>query len=68
MDASRARTGRSIASLLQAITFRPIGGADLASTLLAANLIDELVLKLNPLLLGEGIPLFSRIEKPVTLE
>lgn len=36
------------------------GGGDLAATLLAEGLIDEIILKLNPLLLGSGIPLFSR--------
>jgi dihydrofolate reductase len=35
------------------------GGADLATTLFAENLIDEIILKLNPLLFGSGIPLFS---------
>jgi dihydrofolate reductase len=36
------------------------GGGDLAATLLSEGLIDEIILKLNPLLLGSGIPLFSR--------
>jgi dihydrofolate reductase len=35
------------------------GGAELASTLLAAGLIDEVVLKLNPVIFGTGLPLFS---------
>ncbi|MCI0747092.1 MAG: dihydrofolate reductase family protein [Verrucomicrobia subdivision 3 bacterium] len=35
------------------------GGADLATHLFTAKLIDEIVIKLNPLLLGSGIPLFS---------
>ena len=35
------------------------GGADLAATLLAEGLIDEIVLKVNPVLFGSGIPLFS---------
>src|SRR5262245_54629681 len=35
------------------------GGADLAATLFAEGLVDEIILKLNPVLLGSGIPLFS---------
>ncbi|MEM7051515.1 MAG: dihydrofolate reductase family protein [Acidobacteriota bacterium] len=35
------------------------GGGRLASSLLAAGLLDELVLKLNPVVFGDGIPLFS---------
>lgn len=44
------------------------GGAELASTLLEAKLIDEIVVKLNPLLIGEGISLFSRVARPLDLE
>lgn len=44
------------------------GGAQLAATLLAAGLIDEIVVKLNPLLVGAGIPLFASIEQPILLE
>ena len=36
------------------------GGAQLASTLFAAGLVDEIVLKLNPVLFGSGIPLVGR--------
>lgn len=44
------------------------GGSDLASKLFAANLIDEIILKVNPVLFGSGIPLFSRKEKLTKLE
>jgi dihydrofolate reductase len=44
------------------------GGADLASTLLEANLIDEILIKLNPVLIGAGIPLFRRLAEPRTLK
>ncbi|MCI0661501.1 MAG: dihydrofolate reductase family protein [Acidobacteria bacterium] len=37
------------------------GGADLAAALFAEGLVDEIILKLNPVLLGSGIPLFSGI-------
>jgi dihydrofolate reductase len=35
------------------------GGASLASTLLAERLVDEVIIKLNPVLFGTGLPLFS---------
>ncbi|KST63411.1 dihydrofolate reductase family protein [Mastigocoleus testarum] len=44
------------------------GGADLAATLFAENLIDEVILKLNPFLMGSGIPLFGRAIEQTTLE
>ena len=44
------------------------GGADLAATLFAADLIDEVIVKLNPLVIGDGVPLFARVEAPVDLE
>lgn len=34
------------------------GGADLAAALLSEGLVDEIVLKLNPVVFGAGIPLF----------
>lgn len=43
------------------------GGSELAASLLAAGLIDEIIVKLNPLLIGSGIPVFARIEKPLAL-
>src|SRR5262249_31941333 len=44
------------------------GAGDLATTLFAENLIDEVILKLNPHLLGSGIPLFHGIGRPIDLE
>ena len=35
------------------------GGADLAGQCLQAGLIDEIIIKLNPFLMGKGIPLFE---------
>jgi dihydrofolate reductase len=36
------------------------GGADLASALFSAGLVDRLIVKLNPVVLGAGIPLLGR--------
>lgn len=44
------------------------GGADLATTLFAEQLIDELILKVNPVLFGSGIPLLYGIGGPIDLE
>ncbi|MEM6793630.1 MAG: dihydrofolate reductase family protein, partial [Acidobacteriota bacterium] len=35
------------------------GGGEVASTLLGAGLVDRMVVKLNPVVLGSGIPLFG---------
>jgi dihydrofolate reductase len=44
------------------------GGAALAATLFAEDLVDEIILKLNPVLFGSGIPLFSGAIKQSALE
>ncbi|TQV70668.1 dihydrofolate reductase [Exilibacterium tricleocarpae] len=43
------------------------GGADIATTLLQAGLIDSVVVKLNPVLFGSGVPLVSVISEQVGL-
>lgn len=43
------------------------GGSRLAGTLLDAGLLDELVVKHNPVLLGDGIPLFPRERRTTRL-
>ena len=43
------------------------GGGNLAGCLLKASLIDELILKVNPLIFGKGIPLFSDYDVPLSL-
>ena len=44
------------------------GGGGLATALLAEDLIDEIVLKVNPILFGTGVPLFSETIKQIDLE
>ena len=44
------------------------GGGNLAASLLEEGLIDELVVKLNPVVFGTGIPLFSGTAKQAALE
>ncbi|MCP3104377.1 dihydrofolate reductase family protein [Myxococcus sp. K15C18031901] len=44
------------------------GGGDLATQLLTAGLVDEVLIKLNPLVLGTGIPLVTRLPSHVPLE
>jgi dihydrofolate reductase len=44
------------------------GGAELATMLFDEKLIDEVVLKLNPLMFGSGIPLLYRSSRPIDLE
>ncbi|MDI3289544.1 dihydrofolate reductase family protein [Polyangium sp. 15x6] len=43
------------------------GGGELAALLLTEGLVDEVLLKLNPVLLGAGIPLVSRLPTHVNL-
>jgi dihydrofolate reductase len=42
------------------------GGGDLATALFPA--IDQMILKVNPVLLGSGIPLFAGVVKQTSLE
>lgn len=44
------------------------GGAGLATMLFDEKLIDEVILKLNPVLFGSGIPLLSNIGGNIELE
>lgn len=45
-----------------------MGGGELASSLFAENLIDEIALAVCPVLLGSGVPLFPGISKQIDLE
>lgn len=44
------------------------GGGELAKSLFEADLIDEVVLNIHPLLLGSGIPLFHEMKRQIDLE
>lgn len=44
------------------------GGSELASTLFAAGLIDQMIVKLNPVLFGSGVPLFAPVVKQAALQ
>jgi len=43
------------------------GGGELAKSLFEADLIDEVVLNIHPVLLGSGIPLFPKMSRQVDL-
>ena len=45
-----------------------IGGATLATQLLRAKLLDELLLFTHPVILGKGRPLFDEHDEPVELD
>lgn len=45
-----------------------VGGATLATQLLRAGLLDELLLFTHPVILGSGRPLFDQVDTPVVLE
>lgn len=45
-----------------------VGGADLATQLLHAGLLDELMLFTHPVVLGDGRPLFDRLDEPLQLD
>lgn len=44
------------------------GGAALTSTLLNAGLVDEIGMAVHPILLGEGKPLFSGIQRRIPMK
>ncbi len=45
-----------------------VGGADIISILLNANLVDEIILSIHPIILGKGIPLFKDIQIQTNLK
>ena len=44
------------------------GGGELAKSLFEADVIDEVVLNIHPVLLGSGIPLFHEMKQQIDLE
>ena len=44
-----------------------LGSGEIVSILLNADLVDEIILSVHPIILGKGIPLFSNINKGVNL-
>ncbi len=44
------------------------GGGELAKSLFEADLIDEVVLNIHPVVLGSGIPLFHEMKRQIKLE
>ena len=45
-----------------------LGGGEIASVLLNAGLVDEIILSIHPISLGRGIPLLRNIQKEVNLK
>lgn len=45
-----------------------MGERNLATSLFAEKLIDEIVLKINPFIMGSGIPLFANVVQQTVLE
>ena len=45
-----------------------LGGGEIISILLDANLVDEIILSIHPIILGKGILLFNNIKKRVNLQ
>jgi dihydrofolate reductase len=73
-DANVTLVSENIVELVRGLKSEPgkdiylCGGAELATMMFEEKLIDEVVLKLNPVLFGSGIPLFSRSSSPIDLE
>ena len=45
-----------------------MGGGELAGTLLNAGLVDEMVLSIQPVILGRGIPIFKEAREHINLK
>jgi dihydrofolate reductase len=45
-----------------------VGGADIISIFLNARLIDEIILSIHPIILGNGIALFKNLQGQMNLK
>lgn len=45
-----------------------VGGADIISIFLNAEILDEIILSVHPILLGRGIPLFKNLQRQINLK
>jgi dihydrofolate reductase len=45
-----------------------VGGSDIISIFLNADLVDEVILSIHPIILAKGIPLFKNIQRQVILK
>jgi dihydrofolate reductase len=45
-----------------------VGGADIISIFLNAGLLDEIILSIHPIILGNGIPLFKNLQGQMNLK
>jgi dihydrofolate reductase len=45
-----------------------VGGSDVISIFLNANLLHEIILSIHPIVLSKGIPLFKNVRMPVNLK
>ena len=44
-----------------------LGGGEMVSIFLNADLVDEIILSVHPIILGKGIPLFNNLKKRVNV-
>jgi dihydrofolate reductase len=44
-----------------------VGGGEMVSIFLNADLVDEIILSIHPIILGKGVPLFKNLKKRINL-
>lgn len=70
---ARLDSGGDLAALVRELKAQPggdisVGGANLAASFMALDLIDEYCLYVHPVILGGGKPMFPPLPKPMQLE